>query len=108
MHESLRVLLEKELQNTVYYDKIPALAAYYELILTESLRQNLTKILSVEEFFYRHVYDCLELLKTNWLEYPVLDIGSGVGVPGLMTALLSGRVTGEWLLSESEKKKQIF
>ncbi len=103
--EVLKSLLEDQLQGTVYWDRITAILAYYELCLQETQRQNVTRILTGSDFMLRHFTDCMELLKTNWLEFPVLDIGSGVGVPGLLSALLMGGAHGQWILTDSEKKK---
>ncbi|OFZ52946.1 MAG: hypothetical protein A2428_10545 [Bdellovibrionales bacterium RIFOXYC1_FULL_54_43] len=78
---------------------------FRELVLKESQTQNLTRLLSPEEFLEGHVRDVRVLLAQNFLEWPALDLGSGVGVPGLLAALVR---EGAWILCESEKKKADF
>ncbi len=79
--------------------------AFRELVVKESKTQNLTRLLSPEEFLEGHVRDVRELLAQDLLDWPVLDLGSGVGVPGLLAALVR---EGAWILCESEKKKADF
>lgn len=81
------------------------LVSFYELLLRENDVQNLTRITSAEDFFYSNVLDVQELLATQWISYPALDIGSGGGVPGLMAALVGSE---KWILTDSEGKKAEF
>jgi len=83
-------------------EKIAPILSFYELVLKENETQNLTRLTSPSDFYYGHVVDVLELLKSFQLQYPILDLGSGVGVPGILVALLAD---GEWVLAESEKRK---
>ena len=78
---------------------------FYELLVQENEVQNLTRLISPLDFYQGHLLDVCELLKTQWLTFPVMDIGSGCGVPGLLAALMS---EGEWVLSESEVRKAQF
>jgi 16S rRNA (guanine527-N7)-methyltransferase len=75
---------------------------FYGMVLKENQSQNLTRLTSPEDFFYGHVVDVLELIQTGYLSYPALDIGSGVGIPGLLTASLE---EGKWILTDSEGRK---
>jgi 16S rRNA (guanine527-N7)-methyltransferase len=78
---------------------------YRDLVLAESERQNLTKLLDPLAFFYGHVWDCLELLRSAHAGYPAMDLGSGVGIPGIGMSILG---TGPWVLAESEGHKARF
>ena len=75
---------------------------FYEIILKENEVQNLTRLISPSDFYYGHVIDVLELIQTGWLKYPAVDLGSGVGIPGLLANLIQ---PGQWILIDSEKKK---
>ncbi len=81
------------------------LLRYYEMVLVENEQQNLTRLINPSDFFVGHILDSIELLKSNLLEYPALDLGSGVGVPGIVCAVLNGQ---PWVLCDSEKKKAEF
>lgn len=78
---------------------------FRELVLRESNQQNLTRLLGPKEFFEGHVLDSLALVRSSLVDYPAMDLGSGVGVPGILSALLA---PGEWVLAESEGRKADF
>lgn len=81
------------------------LLRYYELLVDESSRQNLTRLISPEDFYSGHCEDVRALEKSGLIEFPAMDMGSGAGVPGLLAAVVFG---GEWLLCDSEKMKAAF
>jgi 16S rRNA (guanine(527)-N(7))-methyltransferase RsmG len=108
MSAHLRGVLKDAFFGTRYEPSIGLLITYYDLLLEESLVQNLSKFLDPESFYYRSIYDCVELLKTDVLRYPVLDIGTGAGVPGLVSAILDQNSKHSWVLTESEGKKASF
>ncbi len=83
------------------------LVKFRELVVAESKVQNLTKLLSDEDFFYGHLEDCFELQRLGWLDssQPNLDFGSGAGIPGIPLAILTGSKMG---LVESETRKAEF
>ncbi len=87
-------------------DEIRArVVSFYQLLANENQKQNLTRLISPEDFRNGHLVDVLELLKSQMLEYPAVDLGSGCGVPGLLAAVVEPR---EWVLVESEKRKAEF
>src|SRR4051812_41904286 len=91
-----------EKQNGLAEETRKKLVSFYEILLKENEVQNLTRITSAEDFYFNNVLDVLELLSTQWITYPALDMGSGGGVPGLMAALIDPQ---EWILAESEGRK---
>ena len=99
-HSLLSVLAEKEPSLSV--DIRDRIILFHEIIKKENEVQNLTRLSSPLDFYYGHFLDVWELLKTRWMVYPALDIGSGAGVPGLLASLME---KGTWILSESEKRK---
>lgn len=78
---------------------------YYQLVVQENEVQNLTRLVSPTDFLYGHVLDVRELLRSGQLKFPAMDLGSGCGVPGLLTALVSD---GDWVLAEAEGHKAEF
>lgn len=78
---------------------------FYQALLKANETQNLTRLTSPSDFYSGHLQDVRELLKTGWVEYPAMDLGSGAGIPGLLAALIE---PGEWVLTESEKRKAAF
>ncbi len=84
---------------------IAQLVRYRELILIENERQNLTRLLSPEEFYWGHIEDVFQLLENTRFEYPVVDLGTGGGVPGIPAAILTKE---PWILLDSELRKTEF
>jgi 16S rRNA (guanine527-N7)-methyltransferase len=80
-------------------------AQFAEILHRENELQNLTRILGAEEFVEGHLRDSLELLKLSALSNRVLDIGTGSGVPGLLSSALSTESERIWFLTDSEKGK---
>jgi len=84
---------------------ISALQTLYEKTAEENQKQNLVALSTLNMFWTRHVVDSAQLLPLaghdwhNWV-----DLGSGAGFPGLVTALLSaGRVS---LVEERRKRAE--
>jgi len=86
-------------------EQVDRVVAFREEVLKENEVQNLTRLLSPVDFYEGHVLDVIHLKKSGQVEFPCMDLGSGMGVPGLVYALLYG---GEWLVCDSEVKKADF
>ena len=71
-------------------DQLDALKKYYDILIEESNKYNLTSIKELEEVYIKHYYDSLLLSKTTDLskELSLLDIGSGAGFPGLVIKII--------------------
>jgi 16S rRNA (guanine527-N7)-methyltransferase len=90
---------------TLATESAERVVAFRNLVVSESSRQNLTKLLSPADFYYGHVLDVQKFLEWGSYDMPAVDLGSGCGVPGLLAALISG---GSWVLAESEGRKAAF
>ncbi len=97
-------LLEKELVSYALKE-ITLISQFRELVLAENERQNLTRLTKPKDFIEGHVLDAVFLLKSGYLKYPALDLGSGGGFPGVICAVLE---LEPWILAESEKSKALF
>ncbi len=87
--------------------QIDAASAFREAVLSENVRQNLTRLLSPGDFFRGHVLDVLELRQFRSQigdrGNTALDLGTGAGVPGLLSAALYS--DERWILVDSEVRK---
>lgn len=99
--KELKELLEQD-QSHLDPHIISKILAFYQIVLAENQVQNLTRLTEPQDFYEGHVIDVLELLKSGWLQYPAMDLGTGVGVPGILAGMVE---PGEWILAESEKRK---
>lgn len=81
---------------------------YYEFLIQENKKYNLTAITNKEEVYYKHFYDSLTLIKTNLIKEGVslCDIGSGAGFPGIPLKIIFPNL--ELTIVESQTKKTEF
>lgn len=87
--------------------EIDLLSKYYEIVLKWNNRLHLTTLTQPREFFERHI---LESSFSESLILPsvnqVWDLGSGLGVPGIVIAILRPDLTVH--LVESRRNKTLF
>lgn len=86
---------------------IDLFASYYDILIRENAKVNLTRITEEKEVMYKHVLDSLELLA--WqpnLNGTLLDVGSGAGLPGL--PLKIARPDLQLTLLDSSRKRVDF
>lgn len=71
------------------------LQAYVDLLLARSGEQNLISAASRDAIWSRHIVDSAQLVPLAGSRRPGrwLDLGSGAGLPGMVTALLTGTPT---------------
>jgi 16S rRNA (guanine(527)-N(7))-methyltransferase RsmG len=99
--------VKSELNSLLETHKLPEgsrlkILDFYEFLIRENQIQNLTRLVEPQDFYYGHFLDAWELAKSGLVKFPAMDLGSGVGVPGILTALISD---GKWVLAESEMRK---
>jgi 16S rRNA (guanine527-N7)-methyltransferase len=82
------------------------LSEYYDVLVAENNIQNLTRLVSTQDFISGHLQDCVEVLPFLDKYQSIMDLGSGAGVPGLICAIL--RPETRFILAESEKNKADF
>lgn len=82
------------------------LARYVELVVEHSRLQNLIAPSTVADIWTRHVVDSAQLVALDGSgEGQWIDIGSGAGFPGVVTAILTNRPT---TLIEPRRKRAEF
>jgi len=84
------------------------LEEYYNLLVTENEKINLTTITEKEEVYLKHFYDSLTLIKAYNLkkEISICDIGTGAGFPGVVLSICFPNL--KVTVVESIKKKINF
>ena len=75
------ILTEKQKQD---------LEEYYNLLVENNKKTNLTTITEKEEVYLKHFYDSLTIVKVIDLtkDLSVIDIGTGAGFPGLVLKIV--------------------
>lgn len=89
-------------------EQIKAFETYYQLLITENEKTNLTRITKKEEVYLKHFYDSLtistviDLTKADNL----CDVGSGAGFPGIVIKIVFPKL--KVTLIEATHKKTEF
>lgn len=61
---------------------------YHKLIQSRNQEYGLTGIRDFNEIVLKHYVDCLIVQKITEISFPLLDIGSGAGFPGILLKIL--------------------
>jgi 16S rRNA (guanine527-N7)-methyltransferase len=85
-------------------ETLEQLEAYAALVKAAQATQNLVSASTIPTFWSRHIVDSAQLvllgIAGSWL-----DIGSGAGIPGMITAILTGNPT---ILVEPRARRAAF
>ncbi|MBE4704243.1 16S rRNA (guanine(527)-N(7))-methyltransferase RsmG [Spiroplasma platyhelix] len=80
------------------------LEKYYELIIEYNQKFNLTTITEKEEVYYKHFYDTLLISNEVALnDQTICDVGSGLGVPGIVLKICFPNLQLTMIESNSKK-----
>ena len=59
------------------------LVKFYQLLMNNQKVQNFTRLITLREVAIKHFIDCLMIPRLIKLEFPLLDMGTGPGFPGI-------------------------
>jgi len=59
------------------------LVKFYQLLMQNQKSQNFTRLTTLREVAIKHFIDCLMITRLTKLEFPLLDMGTGPGFPGI-------------------------
>lgn len=59
------------------------LVEFYQLLMENQKKQNFTRLITLREVAIKHFIDCLMVTKLINLEFPLADMGTGPGFPGI-------------------------
>ena len=97
----------KEINVDITEIQLNQLEEYYNLLVTENKKYNLTAITEKEQVYLKHFYDSITLSKIIKLDNQSLcDIGTGAGFPGLVLKIMFPNL--KVTLIESNGKKCNF
>lgn len=84
------------------------LAQYYQLLITENEKYNLTNITKEEDVYLKHFYDSICIIKgIDMNDKYICDIGTGAGFPGMFLKIIFPNTKID-LLDATEKKCQFL
>jgi 16S rRNA (guanine527-N7)-methyltransferase len=67
----------------VNHEQRKALAHYYRLLMLNQEKENFTRLLSLKDVAIKHFIDSLIITNYCKLTFPLLDLGTGPGLPGI-------------------------
>ena len=89
--EALKLLnteLEKYQFTHIKSEQRILLVKFYRLLMQEQMEQNFTRIVHFPDIVLKHFIDCMIVSNLYPLQFPLIDMGSGPGFPGIPLAIL--------------------
>ena len=107
MNKEEFLLETKKLDINISVDTLNKLEEYYNLLVEENKKYNLTAITEEKQVYLKHFYDSLCLTKIIKLDNQyILDIGTGAGFPGLVLKIVFPNIKIDLL--DSTNKRCLF
>jgi len=67
----------------VNHEQRTKLAEFYRLLMLNQEKENFTRLLKLRDVAIKHFIDSIIILKYTKLQFPLLDVGTGPGFPGI-------------------------
>ena len=64
------------------------LAHFYRLLMLNQEKENFTRLLKIKDIAIKHFIDSIIITKYTELQFPLMDIGTGPGLPGIPLKLI--------------------
>ena len=104
MNKELFINSLKELNINITDDALNKLEEYYNILIEENKKYNLTNITDKEQVYLKHFYDSLTITKIINIENMyICDIGSGAGFPGIVLKIVFPKIKID-LVEATEKR----
>lgn len=72
----------------VNHEQRRQLAHFYRLLMENQEKENFTRLLKIRDIAIRHYIDCLIVAQLTKLQFPLMDVGTGPGFPGIPLKIL--------------------
>lgn len=97
----------KKININITAEQLNNLDIYYNLLIEENKKYNLTSITDIDQVYLKHFYDSLTITKIiNLSNQELCDIGTGAGFPGIVLKIMFPNL--KLTLVESNTKKCKF
>lgn len=90
-------------------EKLKTLRDFYTVLVSEQKKINFTRLVNLKDIAIKHFIDCLMVPSIHNLRFPLLDMGTGAGFPGLPFAVhYQDNAESKIYLSEGVQKRVEF
>lgn len=86
--DRLRDIFENHGMGHITHTQRRQLAQYYRLLMENQQNENFTRLLKLTDIGIKHFVDCLIVPELTGLRFPLLDMGTGPGLPGIPLKIL--------------------
>jgi 16S rRNA (guanine527-N7)-methyltransferase len=67
----------------ISHEQRDLMARFYELLMKEQEHNNFTRIMTIKDVGLKHFLDSVLVMKLTKLQFPLMDMGTGPGFPGI-------------------------
>ena len=94
----------RKLDIIINEEQLKLLDNYYQLLINENKKYNLTSITDKELVYLKHFYDSITIIKSlNIDNQYICDIGTGAGFPGIVLKIVFPKIKIDLIDSTSKK-----
>ncbi len=93
--------------NKIDIEKREKFAKFYVLLMENQKKQNFTRLTSIKDIAIKHFIDSIIIDKHTPLKFPLLDMGTGPGFPGIPLKIMLGSEK-KIILAEGVQKRVSF
>lgn len=86
---------------------IDQFAKFYTLLMENQKKENMTRLVSIRDIAIKHFIDSLIVDQLTPLKFPLLDMGTGPGFPGIPLKIFMGPEK-KMILAEGIQKRVVF
>jgi 16S rRNA (guanine527-N7)-methyltransferase len=72
----------------ITHEQRQKLAEFYVLLMSQQEKENFTRLLTLKDIAIKHYVDCLIVAKLVKISFPLIDVGTGPGFPGIPLKIL--------------------
>lgn len=91
----------------ISHDVRAQLVQFYQILMAQQQKENFTRLLSFRDIAIKHFIDCLIVAQKTKLSFPLLDMGTGPGFPGIPLRMIVP-LENKIILAEGVQKRVEF